>query len=82
MRNPLLHLALPKHNHMPAGGFRRVVFLLVPCDISLELGLPELHVGLRHRSRLASLVPMPEATVHENDRVSLGDARCRGAPTI
>ena len=57
---------------MPTRGLQRGVFLLVPCNIAVELGLPEFDVGLWHRGCLATLVPMPEATVHEDDRVPLG----------
>lgn len=48
------------------------MFLFVPRNVSVELGLPELHVGLGHRRRLASLMPMPEASIDEDDRVPLG----------
>ncbi len=57
---------------MPAGRLQRGVLLLVPRDIAVEFRLPELHVGLRHRRRLAALVTVPEASVHEDDRVPLG----------
>ena len=48
------------------------MLLLVPRDIAVEFRLPECHVGLRHRRRLAALVAVPEAAVHEDDRVPLG----------
>ena len=57
---------------MPASGLQRGVFRSVTFDISLEFGLPELHVGLWHSRNLTALVTMPEATVHEDDRVPLG----------
>ena len=63
------YLALPNHNHMPACGLQCGVFLFVVCYIAVEFRLPELHVGLRRARRLAALVTMPEATVHENNRV-------------
>ena len=70
-RQPLLHFAFPNHNHMPACSLQRGVFLLVPCNIAVELVPPELHVGLGHCRRLAPFVPMPEAAVDKNDRVPL-----------
>ena len=48
------------------------MLLPVPRNIAVELGLPESHIGLRHGCNLAALVPMPEAAVHEDDRVPLG----------
>lgn len=56
---------------MPAYSLQRGVFLLIPGNIPVELGLPELHVGLWHCRRLAPLVSMPEASIDEDDRVSL-----------
>lgn len=56
---------------MPAYSLQRGVFLLIPGNIPVELGLPELHVGLGHCRRLAPFVPMPEAAVDKNDRVPL-----------
>ena len=51
---------------MPAKGFkvcgRNLVAVLVP----LDLGLPELHVGLRFSCIAATLVTMPEAAVHHD----------------
>ena len=48
------------------------MFVFVSCYISLKLRLPKVNVALGHRCYLASFVPMPEASVHENDRVPLG----------
>ena len=48
------------------------MFLPVTCHVPVELCLPEFHVGLRRARRLAALVTMPEATVHENNRVPFG----------
>ena len=48
------------------------MFLLVTRDIASEFRLPELHVGLRHRRRLATFVTVPEATIHKDDRMPLG----------
>lgn len=47
------------------------MLLSVTRHIPLELGVPELHVGLRRAGRLASLVTMPEVAVYKNDRVPL-----------
>ena len=47
------------------------MFLPVTCHVPVELGLLERHVGLGHCRRLASLMPMPEAAVHEDDRMPL-----------
>ena len=57
---------------MPASRFQRGMLLPITRHIPLELGVPELHVGLRGARCLAALVPMPEAAVHEDDRVPLG----------
>ena len=57
---------------MPASGLQRGLLLFVACHVPLELGRPELHVGLRRARRLAALVTMPEAAVNEDDRVPLG----------
>lgn len=56
---------------MPACGLQCGVFLFVVCYIAVEFRLPELHVGLGHCRRLAPLVLMPEAAVHEDDRMPL-----------
>ena len=68
----LLNLAFPKHNHMPACGLKFGVLLPVTCHVPVELGLPELHIGLRRGSRFTAFVPMPKAAIHEDDRVPLG----------
>ena len=68
---PLLHLALPEDDDMPSRRRQRGVLLLVPRYVPLELCLPELHVRLWRRRRLASFVAMPEAAVHKDDRVPL-----------
>lgn len=57
---------------MPVCGFQRGMLLPVTRHFPLELGIPGLHVGLWRAGRLASLVTMPEASVHEDDRVPLG----------
>ena len=48
------------------------MFMPVAIHVPLKFGLPELHVGFRGACRLAPLVPMPEAAVHEDDRVPFG----------
>ena len=48
------------------------MLLFVTRHIPIELSVPELHIGIRRACRLASLVAMPEASVHEDDRVPLG----------
>ena len=68
---PTLHLTLPDNDDMPPVRFQSGMFLFVAGHIPLELGRPELHVGLRRGCRLAPLMPMPEAAVHEDDRVPL-----------
>ncbi len=68
---PTLHLTLPDDDDMPPVRFQSGVLLFVKGHIPFELGHPELHVGLRRACRLAPLVPMPEAAVHEDDRVPL-----------
>ena len=64
-----MHLALPRDNHTPASGLQCNVFISVAGNVPVELGLPELHVGLGLVARPALLVPMPETSVDEGDRV-------------
>ena len=68
---PTLHLTLPDDDDMPPVRFQSGVLLFVTGHIPFELGHPELNVGLRRACRLAPLVPMPEAAVHEDDRMPL-----------
>ena len=68
-----MNFAFPEYDHVPASGLKSSVFLFIPCNVPLELGLPELHIGLRHSRDFAALVAMPEAAVHEDDRVPFGE---------
>lgn len=56
---------------MPSCCFQRSVLLLIPCDITVELGLPKLHVGFWHSCKSTSFVSMPEASVYKDDSMPL-----------
>jgi len=53
------------------------MFFYVPCNVAGELRLPEVNVALGRRRHLASFVPMPETSVHEDDSVPFGQDNVR-----
>ena len=67
-----LKLALPDRSDFPPHSPQLPFVPFVVRYISSELLGPELSVGLGSRGRLASLVPMPETSMDEDDRPVLG----------
>lgn len=72
MTESVTHLALPNHHHLPAQRLQRDAVFRIPGAVAGDLGRPELRVRLRNAVRLASLMSVPEATVHEDHCVVLG----------
>lgn len=64
---------LPDDDYSPAGRFESASVLLVPLDVASKLGLPEPDVAFRGVALLATLVSMPEASMHENDSVAASE---------
>ena len=60
-------LAFPGHKDTPARRFQLASNPAVPGHVPLELLLPEGRVGLGIRCDLATLVPVPEASMDEDD---------------
>lgn len=60
-------LALPDDEYVPTALGQRMHLPEVTCDILLELLRPILDSGLWCRCRFASLVPVPETPMDEND---------------
>ena len=60
-------LALPHCDAMPAHGGKLVLLFYVACAVALYLGSPELRVALWDHIVSAAFMPMPEATVDEDD---------------
>lgn len=61
-------LAFPDDKDSPAETLEGASNLGVALDVPFELGLPERHVALRHVGDLAPMMPMPETTMHEDNR--------------
>ena len=62
------HFAFPCDQHGPAEGLGLGYHPLVSTDITREFILPEIYVGFRGVGNFAACMPMPEATMHEDDR--------------
>ena len=60
-------LAFPDNDDSPSLRLQLAPDLLVPFLIPSNLRCPEVGVGLGHRVELAAFVPVPEATVDEDD---------------
>src|SRR5581483_1770393 len=76
LRTPIKVLAdcaLPNDRDPPAECGQCPSLFQVPLTVALDLVAPEVRVGARKLEIPASLVPMPEAAVHENHRVVLLD---------
>mgnify|MGYP002776994763 CR=1 FL=1 len=59
-------LALPHHQHPPAGSAQLGLLALVVDDVAADLVHPELGTGLGHHEVAAALVLVPEAAVDED----------------
>ena len=62
----LVEFAFPYGDDVPRDGFEPLVVEQVALLIAGDLRLPELDVGLGNRVLAAALVPVPEASVHED----------------
>ena len=78
----LVEFAFPYGDDVPRDGFEPLVVEQVALPVAGDLRLPELDVALGDRVLAASLVPVPEAAVHEYDRPVLpeNDVRCPRQP--
>lgn len=65
--------AFPEDENAPAGPHKFGNVVRVTNPIAVELGVPELRVGGRPLHALGTVVPMPEASVNEEDRSSAGE---------
>lgn len=77
--NRLLDRAFPDSGHTPAKRQKRFYVSPVAVNITLELSLPELCVGLRCGGVAATFMSMPEAAVDEHRRPVLRENKVRGA---
>jgi len=68
---------LPDTDHSPAGPAERASNGAVPCDVDVELGLPELAVG--GRSGGAGRAAVPEASVNKHRDLLPGEGEVRPA---
>lgn len=59
-------LAFPHHDDVPPHGLQQFLVALVPLAVALNLFLPELGVG--RGAPLVAVMPVPEASVHQDDR--------------
>ena len=66
MTESVTRLALPHHDHLPPQRLQGRAVLRIPLSVACDLGRPELGVRLRDAVRLASLMSVPEAAVHED----------------
>lgn len=79
-----IQLALPNRDAMPAHGCKFPLFVLVSNSISLYFIPPEFHISLGQYIIPAPFMPVPETTVHEDDRPILPKYKIRmsGKPWI
>lgn len=68
----LFQLAFPDDDHTPACGFQFTPYALVAFLVACYFCGPVIRVGLRHLEDRTVLMPMPEATVDEDDSTILG----------
>ena len=59
-------LAFPDDDGMPSHFCQPMQHLMVPLPVPPDLILPELGIRFRHHIILASLMSMPEASIHQN----------------
>lgn len=64
----ILQLTFPDDENLPTVLTEQALILSVTVDILCELSEPKLSSGGRHASALAAIVPVPVASVNENDR--------------
>lgn len=64
----VLSFAFPDNYYMPTEFLQLGMIPFVSIDILLKLGIPECAIALWLVSKLASRVPMPIATINQNDR--------------
>ena len=68
LREDCFHLALPDDDHLPAQRLQLRLHLRIALPVAAELRLPEIDVACGRARRLAALVVMPKASVHEYHR--------------
>ena len=62
-----LDFALPYSDDTPSKGFQLGLVTDIAGNIALNLRFPKLDIGLWQPEILATLVPMPEASIDKND---------------
>ncbi len=82
--NGFLELTFPDDDNGPAFRLQLSPHLLVPFPVPSDLGRPELSIGLGNGVTPASIVAVPEASVHEYDRTVFrkNDVRCTREPLV
>ncbi len=65
------YVTFPDADYSPSKGFQHSFVPDIASDIAFNLFLPELDIGLWQPEILASLMTMPEATIHKNCRLIL-----------
>ena len=60
-------MAFPHCDAMPAHCGKLVLLIYIASAVTFYLGSPELRVALRYRIVFAAFMPVPEATVDEDD---------------
>lgn len=60
-------LTFPNNCYTPTGRLQLFSIFPVPCDVAFKFLLPERNIALWRVGVLASLVPMPEASMHKDD---------------
>jgi hypothetical protein len=63
----ILRLALPYYKYIPSMQKKRLPISSISCDVRIDLVVPKFRVALRASRSFAVLVPVPKATVNENN---------------
>ena len=64
---PVLRLAFPDDQSLPAESIELLLIVVVPSDIAIKFLAPILHIGLWSACQRAILMPVPEAAMDKDD---------------
>ncbi len=68
-----LHVTLPRHEDAPSERLQRGYVRGISCSVRGKLALPELCVSCWCGGEAAPVVPMPEASMHEDCQATRGE---------